>query len=368
MSVMLEQLFAPFVKSGGGPQLVKAVRELVKEQAAKSLTPDLDDYLDIHHLKHTWRKINSRKSPPTDDELVRSVCRVVRDLKLPLPVSRQSTPWDRFAPGSTIVICIGQRLVDMPEVAQDVRQRAVGARDVQALTELLGYLQSDLNLDCRIRVESIPEDLSQPKARDLFERFHSSNNCGAICVIGSPIVNRLADSLAEAIFPQCDPPARFRWSSLPQHKLGLLSEPTACRPTQEGIRLRVHAQGNSATTFLRTRDDEVVSQLRRHQRTVFEDCGMLLMSCRPKEPMLILAAGHGGCGTIAAVLALREHDEIARRLALGGTAHSSLGRNQLFEIVEVRRRKPSDAPIDDLIFSREQKKGAAFRTGWRFAG
>ncbi|MFO0819439.1 MAG: hypothetical protein U1A77_15940 [Pirellulales bacterium] len=367
MLVMLEQLVEPFVKAGGGPQLIKAVRELIKEQAAKSQTPDLDDYLDLHHLKHTWRKINSRSSPPTEDDVIRGICRVVRDLKLPLPVSRQTTPWDQFKPGSTIVVCLGERLVSMPEVAKDVRQRVIGARDVQALTELLGFFQSDLNLDCRIQVKSIPEDLSRPRARDMLAELRSSQDCGAVCVLGSPLVNRLADALAETLFPQGNPPARFRWSFSPQPESGLLSESTVCRPNQEGIRLSVHAQGNSPTTYLRTRDDEVVSQLRSSHHTVFEDCGMLMLSCRPKEPMLILAAGHGGCGTIAAVLALREQDEIAKRLALGGTSDSSMGRNQLFEVVKVRRRKPSASTTDDLIFEREPKKGPGFRTGWRFA-
>ena len=87
----------------------------------------------------------------------------------------------------------------------------------------------------------------------------------------------------------------------------------------------------------RTHDDEV---LRRHlagKPGPFPDCGILMMSCN-KPPFLIVAAGHGGCGTKACVRALGAQEEISERLIRPDL--------KLFEVVRAKRKWREDGADD----------------------
>ena len=116
---------------------------------------------------------------------------IVRELRLPLGVDYRCPPWDRLPPGATVAVVVGARHVVVPETAHEVRQRAVGARDVDALTFLVGLAQRELHLDCRFALHSAPTDLSPDRAAGLLERLRRQPGVGAVVVLGSPLVNAL---------------------------------------------------------------------------------------------------------------------------------------------------------------------------------
>ncbi len=92
-------------------------------------------------------------------------------------------------------------------------------------------------------------------------------------------------------------------------------------------------------------DDEVLKAHRAEKRRPFPDCGILMLDCRANR-FLIVAAGHGGCGTKAWVRALSNQEEIARRLADSN--------QNAFEVIVARRtwsdarRANSGSPTDNL--------------------
>lgn len=254
---------------------------------------------------------------------------------------------------------MGEREVPIDELAKNVHQRAVGAQDVQALARLGSFIHEDLRLPSRIKVHSAPRTLEPQEAQDRLERLRSGRGAkrhGAIVVLGSPVVNPFAAALAHAAYDG-DPerlPARFRWSLSPDTRHGFLSDRQACKTTDEGIWLPDERRPG----FPRERDDDIVKAIQSDERKGFLDCGMLLLDVR-KRPWLILAAGYGGVGTIASIIALTRQEDIATLLDDG------LG----FAIVGTRRRKPSEPRIegpevDDLEI--ESERFGNRHGGWWF--
>jgi len=74
---------------------------------------------------------------------------------------------------------------------------------------------------------------------------------------------------------------------------------------------------------------------------------------RGRDPFLILCAGHGGCGTLASVDALRFQGKIAAQLSTEG--------DRAIELVRVNRWKPEGSPleVDDL-------DGSDWSFAWEF--
>jgi hypothetical protein len=254
-------------------------------------------------------------------------------------------------------------------VARKVAQSVVGARDLCAYAALCDLMYTRLRLDCRVRVCLHPARTSLRAARQYLNDLRADRNLTAIVVVGSPVVNPMAAPLAEAFLEgtgQSRLPARFAWafdragtgSSRPFHKV--LSEPRRVPDGEEGIWL------SGRRILGRVNDDAVRESLRRSRPGPFKDCGMLLLryDC---TPMLILCAGHGGCGTWAATLALGEIPDLAvRHQESIDPSVSQFSRDRIFALVDVDRHKPSTggrstpSRVDDLVFDPE------YGSGWKF--
>ena len=357
----LEELFANLSKNGQ-MKVVEAVKAKLLQLAPRNV--GLRKYAASVGLEHSWVRLSD--TSVSIQERARHWAKISRRLRLSPPFDSVPRPWNRLSPGDTIVICMGQRLVSLKELGDDVKQRVVGARDVEALAILLRFIHRTLDVDCHVRIENVPVHLAYDSRVSWLEGMRKDRSCGAIIVIGSPIVNRLADPMGRAILEGAeegvDLPGRFRWSFDLDDDASFLSETARCAPEDEGIRV----WGDEETTYPRVRDDIIAEEIARNGRTVFADCGMLLCGLPPRGPFLALAAGHGGCGTIGAVLALCEQVEMAEKFA-ESDVDPTFGQGRVCELIEVRREKKSRQIIDDLEISEKMHVAGHFRSGWRFA-
>jgi hypothetical protein len=321
--------------------LLAVVRDALGRKAGHE---KIDHYLDRCRVRGTFRKLL-----PADHELdLFKLADCIYRLRIPLEYLVQTgpQPWHRFEPGSVVAVVMGMRPIRLPAGPQGVLNRAVGARDAQASAHLVGLLQGEYRLDFQLEFHHLPSDLRPAEAEDFLNELGRRGDVGAIVAIGSPLVNPLTDPLARRMFDDHrgrDLPARFRWRFDWPGPEPFLSERRHVAPEREGIGF----PGVEETTYPRLGDDLVMERIRAgNGKHCFPDCGLLLLDCRGPGPFKVVCAGHGGCGTIASVLALRVQGQIARRLA--GKAAPMPGR--VFEVVWVKRRKRNPEGIDDLYF------------------
>ena len=316
----------------GDARLVRMVHEAIQRRAGLF---SLEEFLKRYGAYPAYKKA-IRPGKGTIEDFAQLV-RCVRLLGLSITADLRCAPWDRWEADSVFTIVYGERQVHIPEVAEGMQQRAVGARDAEAITYLVTLLRSRFQIEARVKLYPVPANLALGAAEEQFGRLRGNPETGAIAILGSPVVNPMAEVAARAITDNDSGrlPGRFRWSFLQTGSAPFLSEPTPCKPEAEGIR-------RFSRTHPRVRDDRVLADVRRGRYGPFADCGMLLMDCR-QTPFLLLCAGHGGCGTVASVEALEKQGAIAERLAEGN--------DHLFELIEVKRRKPKDttADVDDLF-------------------
>jgi|SRR5579884_3428 len=327
--------------------LVKSIDDALHKSAG-SQSKSKDDYL--NDVKRGLADKYKRAVNVTAGEIknVRQLveCWRVTGLPLEFDFRFQVSPWVRWVPGSDFIIVYGERKVQIPQVSSKMSQRAVGARDAEAIAFLVDNVRSELQIDCRVDLYPLPADLPADKAsKELSNLLGRTKQGGAVVVIGSPIVNPLADPIAEMITDknargqdknERNLPGKFRWRSA---RMDSYLSDVGKYPGEEGIFIR-----NANIMCSREADDDVFDELTRvpRRRRTFHDCGMLLMDCRQKD-FLILCAGHGGCGTLGCVYALvDQQEEIATRLATED--------DRMFAVVRVKREKclPTPAEIDDL--------------------
>jgi hypothetical protein len=73
-------------------------------------------------------------------------------VKFPMEICAKPRPWDGWQDGDQVVAVIGERYVRIDEVSRTVRQRAVGARDAEALALLSGACYGQLKLNADIGI------------------------------------------------------------------------------------------------------------------------------------------------------------------------------------------------------------------------
>jgi hypothetical protein len=366
MTVPLEGFLRWATESMGKPRVARMIRDTIQRRAA-SFGLSIDNFAKSNDIPPTRLKDMLTKLADSQDEDIRELTRCLRILKVPITADLRCPPWDRWEPGFEVVIIYGERQVRIPEVAKQMRQRAVGARDAEAMANLAALFQGRLQIDCKVRLYPVPSDLPRPEAEQKLGDLRKRPGVGGIVVLGSPVVNPLADPIARAMAsndpdkPSADPddlPARFRWPFEPPPGT-FLSEPRRFDAKDEGIHQRLHGSA-SGTTFPRTPDDEVLERLRNGDEGPFKDCGILMLDCR-RSPVLLLLAGHGGCGTLACVEALEDQATIAARLDDShDSGRSVVGPDRVFEVIEVDRRKREHSPmdLDDL-------EGSSPRFAWK---
>jgi hypothetical protein len=360
MALNLKRLLEFEIQKEGHEAVVRAVSNAVSRRA-RELNIKVDDVLDRSGVRREYRTAVSLKESRVDDPDLLAYC--IRRLELPLEwifqVQPQIAPWDTWVPNDVAVVVVGERPVFVDKISEMVAQRAVGARDSEAQSSLVNSLQRDFRIDCRVELRNLPTALRPADAIGELDGIRWRKDVGAVIVVGSPFVNPLADPIARVMFDDLGPdelPARLRWCFDLEQPEPYLSEAEPCKPEAEGIRLKDHRD----TTFRRVRDDEVHHRLANGDAGPFDDCGLLLVDARDR-PLLILCAGHGGCATIATVYALQSQFLIQKKLAQSHDEKNAIvGKYRLFEVIWVKRRKPSTCPSDDLTFDRDIDEGWGF--------
>lgn len=342
-------------------QLVDAVHEAI-ERRAHANSVDIDKYLRRFGVYNVYRDAMVVGLKQIRDEEI--FVELINKLGLSAELDFRCPPWVRWRAGATVAIVFGERLVQIPKVASAMNQLAVGARDAEAIATLVDALRSKLQIDCAIELHHVRSDLDTKRAEKKLDTLRSRPDVGAIVVVGSPIVNPLAEPIAKLITGNDETlmPGKFQWSFSVGPDKPLLSDPRKHPKNQEGI-------WNNSTDLLipRVHDDHVLDALKdKTGQLEFADCGMLLMDTRMlpgtnnnPSPFLILCAGHGGAGTQGCVRAVVSMEQqIAARLA------SNEGR--LLDIVEVKRKKRiyDPAEIDDLVVNEETVKFVSSTLPW----
>ena len=296
----------------------------------------------------------------------KSLVKFLRLLKPTIEIDARTEPWDRWRAGSKVIVLVGVRHVSIPKVSK-VNQRAVGARDSQAFAELSKILYKDLGLDCEVVLQHVPANLPKGDSSVLLEELLTkSPDVGMVCVLGSPVVNPLANPAAREVFrgagkktPYCLP--RFRWA----HKASSDNFLADCdlperkekwSPAEEGI---AFPNGpNAPTQFQRVGDDLVFKQMAsdRSGSKIFQDAGIFMMDCS-LPTILVLCAGHGGCGTLGCVRQLKEMERIGDLLDASRTSAKEPGGtkpDQIVAVVQVNRRRKISPP-----YSSSKNSGSA---------
>jgi hypothetical protein len=344
VAVSIQELLRCLHQQLGHERFARLIESEVRAAALAQGFSNLDTYLDHYGARSLYRRCGLMQGDRTAD--IEKLSRAMGLLRLPL-IEFRPPPWSQWIAGSTIEVVLGERHAMIDEIST-IKQRVVGARDVEALARLVNVLQTELRLEFRIGLHVLKPGLGDAEATVRLRDLRRSD-AGAIVVLGSPIVNPIAEPVARAMLddPSRGLPARFRWA-FPNAPVGLLSERVA-NSNEEGIRCLWPTED----FFPRIRDDEMFDQAGSSKQGTFPDCGILMADFRAR-PFLILAAGHGGWGTIAAILALgrlyrwhRDNREGEGDL-LDHERESAIGPNRLFEVVLVKRRKKTANPVDDL--------------------
>jgi len=273
-------------------------------------------------------------------------------------------PWDVWQEDACVAVVLGQRHITTRHAPSGgMRTDLVGTRDYQALAALERLFDKHAGIEYQPHLHAVADHLDRAASEAYLDDLCRKMRGGAIIVMGSPLRNPIADPIARRIMqvPSEDLPARFRWHFRFQGNGGYLVEPAVCRPNEAGIRQRGHGR----TTFGRVTDDRIMEEaaarsgLARTERLgPYADAGILAMDSQ-HDPMLILCAGHGGSGTIAAALGLSETLYVERCL-LNAQDEFGIDAGRLFQPVMVDRYKPTLDDIDDLEFNE------AYGVGWTF--
>lgn len=313
------------------------IQSIMRERAKG----DLDQYLRRHKLKGHYDRAATWKTGKVKSLTQMAHC--LRSMGISVNVETRYPPWNRVKPGSTVVVLVGVRYVSISKVSDLMEQRAVGARDMEALVELMNFLQGPAQTNCQVQLQLIPPKLSPEQAEVRLALLRQNRrDVEAIIVLGSPVANPIADYIAKEIL-NGDPPteltAKFRW---PFKTTGsLLSESRAYSPDKVGL-----ARTQCNQVFPRILDDQVMQSLHGTGDESFPDCGLLMLDTR-RTPMLILAAGHGGCGTKACIRALTNQQHIAELLK-ESEAEGAVNSRRLCEVITVNRTAPRNPRTDDM--------------------
>lgn len=332
MSTPLEEFLDWALLNLGEKRVVRLVEASLKRRA----TPmSVDSFLDRMGTRNQYRAALKLE----DKKIVnkKALAHVLLRSGVSLSLNLACPPWDEWTPGSTVYIVAGVRKVSIPEVSRQLLQRAVGGRDAESMMLLTGIFQSHLQIEAEVRPVFIPSDLSYPDAEKTLAQIIEKPGVGAIGVIGSSLVNPVAEILARRILKDSQADVKFQFGCK-SRKDSVLNAVKECQPEEEGI-------SYNGKLHPRIRDDQIAMQFRDNAKATkskYSDAGLLLVDCRTK-PFLIGCLGHGGCGTYACCEALNKYEEISNRLRVGD--------NRIIEVINVARKKPPKSPleVDDLL-------------------
>ena len=364
MAFRFKNLLEWLAEQMGQPAVVRAVRNAIDRcRVKKHPAMDMETFLNFTGLKGPLgASVNFRKGKVKNFE---KLTRVLRRLNIKaedlfnLDMETRFAPWDAWTQDAVVLVVLGGKSAIIPEARSNFRRPVVGAPDAKAYARLIQILREDAEIDFRDELHFLPPECQGAEAEAYLKKLRKRKNVGAIVVLGSPLVNPLADPIARRIFQGSmarDLPARFRWSFKRRQEDPFLCDPKQFKPTQEGIAL----PGHQLTTFPRIRDEDVVKNMRQGPRGTYPDTGILCISSM-NDILLILCAGHGGCGTMAAVLGLSKVMYVEKQLL--DSSVPELPTHVMCEPVWVKRRKQTKEPIDDFYFN-ERLYGVEWGFHW----
>jgi hypothetical protein len=298
----------------------------------------------------------------------KALVKFLRLMRPAIEIDTRMEPWNSWQPGSRVIALVGEREVSMPNVSQKVRQRVVGARDSQAFAELAKIMYRNIGLDCEVVLEHAPSLPKDGYTDYLRQRLHEPG-VGMICVLGSPVVNPLANPAAREIFRDTteDFLPRFRWAynTSPDNFLAdrdLPAKKDRWAEDEEGVSLPHHR--NLPTPYPRIGDDLVLAQME-EGKTDFPDAGIFMLDCT-HPAILVLCAGHGGCGTLGCVSQLSDTQLIDEALELSRNrkmAPTDTKPGRIVGVVVANRRRKSVRANDSSRAAKPQAAAADNATG-----
>jgi hypothetical protein len=347
-------------------QIVTNLRQAVIQMAQRHGL-SVDKFLNARGLRGLYRKVTNYHNlitefpdgvcevNPAGVDLLLSCLRRL-DIAVDQLISNdfRSHPWDQFYPGETLVTVLGRKLVEGPVLSQYY----VSERDMEAKNSLVEFLRDRQRLAFRHDEKCLTIETPPEEAESVFQKLQARRDVGMIVAFGSSVANPLAAPMTRAILRNAgldNSPAWFEWPCNPK-KLGprYLPDATIMRRSKEcGVRLAsaVTTRGGEERSFFpRVGREEALRRFKKGDRGPYDDAGLLMLdtTCLP---MLCLIAGHGGCGTQAALQALLDDENISRELALSQQGGSVLGQGRAMQVVEVRCTKRTErVHVDDLEF------------------
>jgi hypothetical protein len=342
MRLNIEQVAARFASADreGRSLLLGYLLAHVASMAQEKGFEKGSDYLRSLGEWHNYRRLQQNRNRLPEMKFVQSIVRLFHIVGGRIEIDNRMWPWTDWRSGSTVVAVVGTRSIRYPGVGKFERQ-GVDRWDVIALKELVNIL-ARFGLDVRLEQREEPSDLPPSGVRKALRTLWNRRpEVGCVVCLGSPVTNPLSEGVAQVILEGREAPGRFRWAAgVAVGREACLSIPEPCKPSDEGIWTR------SGCIAARTHETVLLAKLQEEKVNArfvkgFKDCGILLLSHRENQPVLIVAAGHGGLGTVAAV---------------GGLAHpidrfdpdGKLDAETAFGIVEVPIRKRTERDVDDL--------------------
>jgi hypothetical protein len=356
------------------PLLVRAVSQAVRRIAAARGFRSINAFLDAHKLRPDYiaaMEISKGKVKDPD-----KFAKCISVLQIPLEelfeVDYRPAPFNEWRPGAVLVLLLGQRPVHINGVSSDHEFNVVGGRDVVAMSELTTRMLSFLRVDFRLETKTIRPESTVAEVDAILDELTKRPEVQMVLALGSPFVNIGSECIAQRIAQRAgvdDLPFKFRFSfdirraGIPLPSPSLLVG-AQCERTAEGI------ETSGGKLLPRLHEGLVAADVRKGNDGPFLDCGVVLLDCSTDQ-YLAVCAGHGGCGTIASVLALTATSHVGAAIEKSRVEAGPLGNNRIAEYVWVHRFKPksvgasvgSSAPVasDDLDFDREFGKGWGFQ-------
>ena len=291
MTLQIDKKFLEWAISKDEKQFVRDLDEEIQRRSHPMETQT--EFLDRLDARRTYGLAIDR----TQDRVksVESLCTALKRIKPEIRISCGAQPWERWEPGKRVAIVMGVRYANLPSVSI-VPQRAVGARDSEAVAHLTKLLYKKFHLECELDFHNFPSSMPETEAQAELSRIEDNPRVGMVVVIGSPVVNPIANVLAAEICGRHNKsmPVKFRWGHA---RHDFLSHSSTKGQSEEGIASRE----KHGLFFRRWTDNEIAADTSGRQR--YPDCGLMMFDASV-TPFRVLLAGHGGAGTVAATLGL----------------------------------------------------------------
>jgi len=361
MIVQLHELLEFLVRLNGDEKVIDTInRAIDQHRAASGFVGQRRDFLRYKKLDGQLGKAMGKQRVLDAKALAHVLQRLqIRGEEL-FTFQENRAPWDAWEAGRKVVIVIGGKFAKLRE--SNLSNLVVGGQDAGALRVIEHALRCDAGIEYASETISLSPATTSTEAEKRLRKLLRDKEVGAVIVLGSECVNPLAAPVARRIFGGMNPrdmPVHFRWSYPTAIENPFLASVKVCAPDKEGIALS-HAE--EWPSLARDNDGEVERAIEKGRRGPFRDCGVLAMSAQ-EEKILVLCAGHGGCGTTAAVHGLSRVDYIEKRLLESATlpkAERYLPPGTILEPIWVRRFKKSLKHIDDFEFDE------VYGSGWKF--